>query len=181
MSLVLHVLSKSWITYLGWVYLEGNHAVSIRKGWIECMPTFIAVARTTPSWSAYELFSPPSYMYIYHFIYYGDWILHQCIYYLLLIFHFSLYEHIFKASLIYCAIIGIQLAKLLSEIKRQFYPLYIAKLHYDEILYQKKGLRKYKSMTNLCKFINKMAYILSTTNKLIWIVQYDKLYTHNNS
>ena len=32
MSLVL--FSKSWMVYPVWVYLEGNNAVSIRKGWI---------------------------------------------------------------------------------------------------------------------------------------------------
>ena len=31
---VKHYFSKSWITYPVWVYLEGNNAVSIRKGWI---------------------------------------------------------------------------------------------------------------------------------------------------
>ena len=31
---------KSWITYPVWVYLEGNNAVSIRKTWISCMPSF---------------------------------------------------------------------------------------------------------------------------------------------
>ena len=37
-----YYFSKSWITYLVWVYLEGNDAVSIRKGW---MPSFMAVAQ----------------------------------------------------------------------------------------------------------------------------------------
>ena len=36
---------KSWITYPVLLYLEGNNAVSIRKGWTECMPSFIAVAQ----------------------------------------------------------------------------------------------------------------------------------------
>ena len=29
-----YYFSNSWITYQLWVYLEGNNAVSIRKGWI---------------------------------------------------------------------------------------------------------------------------------------------------
>ena len=29
-----YYFSKSWITYPAWVYLEGNNALSIRKGWI---------------------------------------------------------------------------------------------------------------------------------------------------
>ena len=40
---------KSWITYPVWVYLKGNNAVSIRKGWISCMPSFIAVAQLLSS------------------------------------------------------------------------------------------------------------------------------------
>ena len=29
-----YYFSKSWITYLVWIYLEGHNAVSIKKGWI---------------------------------------------------------------------------------------------------------------------------------------------------
>ena len=35
----------SWITHPVWVYLEGNNAVSIRKCWIQCVPSLIAVAQ----------------------------------------------------------------------------------------------------------------------------------------
>ena len=42
---LLYYFSKSWITYPLCVYLEGNNAVSIRKGWIWCMPSFIAVVQ----------------------------------------------------------------------------------------------------------------------------------------
>ena len=43
--------------YPVWVYVEGDNVISIGKGWIWCMPSFIAVARKPPSESAYELCS----------------------------------------------------------------------------------------------------------------------------
>ena len=39
------VLLFNVLKYPTWVYLERNNAVSIRKGWIYCMPSFIAVAQ----------------------------------------------------------------------------------------------------------------------------------------
>ena len=47
-------------TYPVWVYLEGNIAVNIRKGWIyACYDVKFHCGGTTPSQSAYELFSRP--------------------------------------------------------------------------------------------------------------------------